>query len=72
MGSRDQLNHPKNGWLFPLSLGSRHYGTPQAYTVKQGDSLAQLTQKRQMLSLRCRVYLCGAGILTCFPFGMVG
>ena len=72
MGPEDQLNPPKNGRLFPLSPGSRHYGTPQAYTVKQGDSRAQPTSKRQMLSLRCRVYLRGAGILTGFPFGIIG
>ena len=72
MGSRDRLNHPKNGWLFPLLLDSRHYGTPQAYTVKQGDDLAQPTQKRQMLGLRYRVYHCGTGILTGFPFDLLG
>jgi hypothetical protein len=71
MDSRNQLNHPKNGWLFPLSLGSRHYGTPQAYTVKQGDSIAQLIPKRQKLGLRHRMYLCGAGILTGFPFDLL-
>jgi hypothetical protein len=71
MGSKNQLNRPKNGQLFPLSPGSRYYSTPQAYTVKQGDSLAQPISKRQMLSLRCRVYLHGAGILTGFPFGIL-
>ena len=40
--------------------------------VKQGYSLAQLTPKRQALSLRYRVYLCGSGILTGFPFDMIG
>ncbi len=69
MGSRDRLNRPKNGRLFPLSPGSRHCGTPQAYTVKQSDNLAQPTQKRQGLSLRRRVYPRGTGILTGFPFG---
>jgi hypothetical protein len=40
--------------------------------VKQGDNLAQPTSKRQTLSLRYRVYLRGSGILTGFPFDMVG
>ncbi len=40
--------------------------------VKQGDGLAQPTPKRQTLSLRHRVYLRGAGILTRFPFGQIG
>jgi hypothetical protein len=71
MDSRNQLNLPKNGWLFPLSPGSRHYGTPQTYTVKQSDSLAQLIPKRQKLGLRHRVYLYGAGILTGFPFDLL-
>jgi len=30
-----------------LSPGSHHYGTPQAYTLRQGDNLAQPTPKRQ-------------------------
>ena len=71
MGSRDRLNPPKNGRLFPILLGSRHYGTPQAYTVKQGDNLAQPTPKRQVLGLRHRMYLRGTGILTGFPFDLL-
>ena len=35
--------------------------------VKQGDSLAQPTLKRQTSSLRHRTYLYGTGILTGFP-----
>ena len=71
MDSRNQLNHPINGWLFPLSPGSRHYGTSQTYTVKQSDNLAQPIQKRQKIGLRHRMYLYGAGILTCFPFDIL-
>ncbi len=70
-GSKDQLNPPKNGRLFPLSPGSHHCGTPQASTVKQGDNPAQPTSKRQVLSLRHRAYLRGTGILACFPFELV-
>jgi hypothetical protein len=61
-----------NGKLFPLSPGSRHYGTPQAYTVKQGDGLARPTSKRLKTGLRRRTYLYGTGILTGFPFGLLG
>ena len=43
-----------NGRLFPHSPGSRHYGTPQASAVKQGDSPARPTPKRRALGLRRR------------------
>ena len=46
---------PLNEELFLLSCGSRHYGTPHVYTVKQGDGLARPTPKRRVLSLRYRM-----------------
>ncbi len=54
--------------LFTLSPGSHHYGTPHVYTLKQGDSPARLSPKRLEKGSRCRMYLRGTGILTCFPF----
>jgi hypothetical protein len=47
-GSRVQLN-PPNGRLFLASSGSHHYGTPQSYTVKQGDNPAQPSPNRHLL-----------------------
>jgi len=40
--------------------------------VRRDDSLAQPIRKRQIKSLRCRVYLPGTGILTGFPFDRSG
>ena len=42
------------GRLFPLSPGSRHYGTPQAYTVKRGGGPARPTPRRHASGLRRR------------------
>ena len=66
LGSRAQLNTP-NGMLFLPSPASRHYGTPQVWTVRQSGNSAQPTQKRQRRSLRRRVYPSSAGILTGLP-----
>ena len=62
-------NQP-TGWPFLLSPGSPHYGSPPVSGVRQGDSLARSSPKRRERDLRCRTYLRGAGILTCFPFGL--
>ena len=40
-----------NGRPFLLSPGSRHYGTPQAYTVRRRDGAARPTPKRRTLGL---------------------
>ena len=51
-----------------LSSGSRYYNSPRTYTLDYPDKGSWPTLKRQELTLRCRVYLDGTGILTCFPF----
>jgi hypothetical protein len=42
---------PLNGRLFLCSSGSHHYGTPQTWTVEQGDDPARPTPKRYALGL---------------------
>ena len=59
---------PLCGRLFLLSPDSHHYGTPQAYTVKQGDGPARPTPKRRARGLCRHTYPRSTGILTCFPF----
>ena len=61
--------NPPKGGPFLLSPGSRHYGSPRAYTVRRGDSRARPTPRRRRLGLRCREYPGGTRILTGFPFG---
>jgi hypothetical protein len=72
MGSRDQLNHPKTGGYSRLSLVLAITALPKLTAVKQSDSSAQSTPKRQTLGLRRRMYHRGTGILTGFPFDHYG
>ena len=67
-GPRHQENPPKKGRPFPASPPSRHYGTPGASQVRWSDSSTPPSPRRPLLSLRCRTYTRGAGILTGFPF----
>ena len=41
---------------------------PRPALINNPDEDCQLSQKRQKQDLRCRTYLYGTGILTCFPF----
>ena len=66
-GSRNQPNSAYTE-LLPHSPASPRYKTPQASMV----DLRWPIPKRQMLTLRYRVYLHGAGILTSFPFSKFG
>ncbi len=55
---------------FPITLSSasHHYGTPRNYTLGRDDDPAQHTPKRQGFTLQTD----GTGILTCFPFDVLG
>ena len=63
----DHLN-PDYAGPIPHSPGSHHYGSPRASVVRHPGKDAQATQMCQVPG-RGR---CGAGILTGFPFGMLG
>ena len=55
--------------LITISPASRHYGSPQVYTVKRPPCGWQLFIPMRQIPARDRH---GTGILTCFPFERVG
>ena len=59
---------PLNGRLFLRSSGSHHYGTPQTWTVEQGDDPARPTQKRRTRGLVSPQVPPQYGNINPFPF----